>query len=287
MKKYPLIISLGILTPFIAFAQSADPFIGILKTGDSGNAVKELQLILKTDPAIYPEGITSGYYGSLTSAAVKRLQRRYQLPETGVFDEAIQEVVIPTRTRVDVSVVTPNGGESLDKSQTHEITWEAAIGPVVVDGRQIVGETSSSDSVRPFLVPFFPYVSIDLIKDSDSRYRYHIGSASLYAARYTWKIPADVPVATDYRVEVGVGGSVPCLYRAEAEGRTGVSVPCPAAFPYYSESDTSDAPFRITGNAPPPSEIISKLKLEVQRLEALIQSLQSQVRSLRALIDSL
>src|SRR3989344_2705642 len=168
IRRFSLFMVLGFLVPAGALAQSivasADPFPGILKAGDSGNAVKELQLILKTDPAIYPEGITSGYYGSLTAAAVKRLQRRYRLAETGVFDEATQEVVIPTKTRVDISVLTPNGNESWDKSDTHDVTWEVTIGPVVFDGRELIPQTSS-DSSRA-VAPFFPYASIDLLKDS-------------------------------------------------------------------------------------------------------------------------
>jgi len=292
MKRFSFLIFMGLLVPAGALAQSiidsgsADPFPGILKTGDSGNAVKELQLILKIDPAIYPEGITSGYYGSLTAAAVKRLQRRYRLAETGVFDEATQEVVIPTKTRVDISVLAPNGNESWDKSETHDVTWEVTIGPVVFDGRSLIPQTSSGDSTRA-VAPFFPYASIDLLKDSDTRFRYHIGSANLYNARYTWKIPADVAPANDYRIQIGVGGNVPCLYRAESEGKRGISFPCPAGLPFYSESDASDAPFKITGNAPPPVEVVAKLKIELAKIEAAINALANQIRTLRALIESL
>lgn len=290
MRAYlSFFILLAFLVPAGALAQSiagsADPFPGILKAGDSGNAVKELQLILKTDPAIYPEGIASGYYGSLTAAAVKRLQRRYRLAETGVFDEATQEVVIPTKTRVDITVIQPNGNESWDKSETHDVTWEVTIGPVVFDGRELIPQTSS-DSSRA-VAPFFPYASIDLLKDSDARFRYHIGSVNLYNARYTWKIPADVAPANDYRIQVGVGGNVPCLYRAESEGKRGISFPCPAGLPFYSEADASDAPFKITGNAPPPVEVVAKLKVELAKIEAAINALASQIRTLRALIESL
>jgi len=216
---------------------------------------------------------------------VKRLQRRYRLAETGVFDEATQEVVIPTKTRVDITVVAPNGNESWDKSETHDVTWEVTIGPVVFDGRELIPQTSS-DSSRA-VAPFFPYASIDLLKDSDARFRYHIGSANLYNARYTWKIPADVPPANDYRIQVGVGGNVPCLYRAESEGKRGISFPCPAGLPFYSEADASDSPFKITGNAPPPAEVIAKLKIELAKIEAAINALASQIRTLRALIESL
>ena len=41
----------------------------------SGKEVKELQQLLKQFPGIYPEGLITGYFGSLTEAAVQRLQK--------------------------------------------------------------------------------------------------------------------------------------------------------------------------------------------------------------------
>ena len=48
-----------------------------LGQGASGEDVRELQLCLKSDPAIYPEGLVTGYFGSLTKAAVTRFQEKY------------------------------------------------------------------------------------------------------------------------------------------------------------------------------------------------------------------
>ena len=80
---------------------------------------------------------------------------------------------------------------------------------------------------------------------------------------------------------------MPCLYRAESEGKRGISFPCPAGLPFYSESDASDAPFKITGNAPPPVEVVAKLKIELAKIEMAINALANQIRTLRALIESL
>jgi len=49
----------------------------------SGNDVKILQEILATDRDIYPEGLTTGYFGSLTEKAVKRFQKLANLEQTG------------------------------------------------------------------------------------------------------------------------------------------------------------------------------------------------------------
>ena len=48
---------------------------GILSQGARGPQVEDLQNILKSDPAIYPEGLTTGYYGPLTKRAVDKLNR--------------------------------------------------------------------------------------------------------------------------------------------------------------------------------------------------------------------
>jgi peptidoglycan hydrolase-like protein with peptidoglycan-binding domain len=44
-----------------------------------GVDVKKLQTILAKDKSIYPERITTGYFGPATKRAVKRFQDRYHL----------------------------------------------------------------------------------------------------------------------------------------------------------------------------------------------------------------
>ncbi|MEK7505035.1 MAG: PKD domain-containing protein [Patescibacteria group bacterium] len=54
------------------------PVVGPLSFGMRDNSqVLLLQRLLAKDPAIYPEGIVSGFYGPLTRAAVQRFQLRY------------------------------------------------------------------------------------------------------------------------------------------------------------------------------------------------------------------
>lgn len=45
-----------------------------MRIGSRGADVTELQTYLATDSSIYPQGLITGYFGSLTSAAVKRFQ---------------------------------------------------------------------------------------------------------------------------------------------------------------------------------------------------------------------
>ena len=57
--------------------------IGDLKEGMTGDQVTLLQTALAADPLIYPEGKITGYYGKLTSQAIKRLQKKQGLEVTG------------------------------------------------------------------------------------------------------------------------------------------------------------------------------------------------------------
>ena len=51
--------------------------------GLSNEDVKLLQEFLATDPDIYPEGLTTGYFGPLTERAVKRFQKAADIEQVG------------------------------------------------------------------------------------------------------------------------------------------------------------------------------------------------------------
>jgi PKD repeat protein len=60
------------------------PQIGrILYIGATGDDVMRLQQFLARDPSVYPEGQVTGYYGSLTEAAVGRWQAKYNIISSG------------------------------------------------------------------------------------------------------------------------------------------------------------------------------------------------------------
>lgn len=54
-----------------------------INPGDKGNDVAIIQALLAADPEIYPEGLITGHFGSLTKGAVKRLQARHGLETPG------------------------------------------------------------------------------------------------------------------------------------------------------------------------------------------------------------
>lgn len=272
-----LILASLLVSPILASAQ-------VLTPGTTSSSVLELQNILKSDPSIYPQGLATGFYGPATQAAIKRLQAKYGLPQTGIVDQATLQVIFPSN--VQIKVISPNGGESWDKSVNHQITWQVTVGPIVVNGQQLAPATSSSPNMMamPTIVPFFNNASIDLIRDSDSSFRYHIATANLYQTQLNWQIPANITNASDYRVQISVGGNVPCL---EGTYGRGTSCPMPMYYPQYSFSDNSDNVFTITGNSINNNNLKAQLNALIDQIQQQINNLQAQLQSLRNLVASL
>lgn len=70
-------------TQIQATAQAAAMLIAQLDKGASGENVTLLQILLAADPALYPEGRVTGFYGNLTAQAVMRFQEWHGLPKVG------------------------------------------------------------------------------------------------------------------------------------------------------------------------------------------------------------
>jgi peptidoglycan hydrolase-like protein with peptidoglycan-binding domain len=65
-----------------------------LSVGTSGTDVNRLQVFLANQgPTVYPEGKVSSYYGSLTSAAIKRWQYAHGIKVTGILDETTRKAM--------------------------------------------------------------------------------------------------------------------------------------------------------------------------------------------------
>ena len=63
---------------------SGCPLIGrILSLGSKGDDVTRLQQFLGRDTSVYPERMLTGYYGSLTEAAVRRWQVKFNIVSSG------------------------------------------------------------------------------------------------------------------------------------------------------------------------------------------------------------
>ncbi len=61
----------------------ADTLTRQLEIGSTGTDVSSVQTFLAKDVTLYPEGLVTGYFGSLTSAAVSRFQTRNGIDAVG------------------------------------------------------------------------------------------------------------------------------------------------------------------------------------------------------------
>lgn len=66
-------------------------FVRTWQKGDKDIEIEHLQEILSVDQVTYPEKYITGYFGSLTQAALRRFQTKHGLLETGVVDVATQK----------------------------------------------------------------------------------------------------------------------------------------------------------------------------------------------------
>ncbi len=79
-----LLAALAIAACTLLLARPAHALITTsLEPGSSGPAVIELQSFLARDSSVYPEGIISGYYGTLTTSAVERFQCQNEIVCSG------------------------------------------------------------------------------------------------------------------------------------------------------------------------------------------------------------
>jgi plastocyanin/peptidoglycan hydrolase-like protein with peptidoglycan-binding domain len=88
---------------------SACPNIGrTLRLGSSGTDVSRLQVYLAQDHSVYAAGTVSGYYGSLTQAAVQQWQAKYNIVSSGSPGTTGWGVVGP-RTAAAIALLCSTG----------------------------------------------------------------------------------------------------------------------------------------------------------------------------------
>jgi PKD repeat protein len=120
--------------------------------GSSGADVTRLQQFLAADPAVYPEGTISGYYGALTEAAVKRFQCKNKIVCDGTPDSTGYGVTGP-RTAAILSLQCPDGGGSGPASGFIKVTPTTGAPPLTVTAQATVN-TARSCSAATYTVDF-------------------------------------------------------------------------------------------------------------------------------------
>src|SRR4030043_768900 len=111
----------------------------------------------------------------MTKKAVERLQKKFNLQQTGNIDENTAKIIMPCPIDVQMTVVSPNGGEAWDKAQTHEITWK--LSKTVTGGPEPLSVPEISADY------FWPRGRIDLVRN-DGSFVKHIATVNLAYQSY-------------------------------------------------------------------------------------------------------
>lgn len=83
MSSVAAYIGISLLAFSIATPTYAQALTRELQLGMTGGDISTLQTFLATDTSIYPQGLITGYFGSLTKAAVARFQSRNGISAVG------------------------------------------------------------------------------------------------------------------------------------------------------------------------------------------------------------
>ena len=105
-----------------------------LSLGATGDDVTQLQAFLAADPSLYPEGKVTGYYGSLTVAAVRRFQAKYGISQVG----RVGPQTLAKLNEVMGGGMTPQAPASTGASQTDDAEKKAALQKQIEDMKALI-----------------------------------------------------------------------------------------------------------------------------------------------------
>ncbi|OGZ05876.1 MAG: hypothetical protein A2845_03675 [Candidatus Lloydbacteria bacterium RIFCSPHIGHO2_01_FULL_49_22] len=97
----------GVVLPFVPTVSETPLFVHDLSVGVRGGDVKQMQLLLIQD-GVLADGLSSGYFGTLTKEAVMKFQEKRGVPATGYVGPLTRGVLNTLgRGTLTVTVVTP------------------------------------------------------------------------------------------------------------------------------------------------------------------------------------
>jgi len=250
----------------------------VLSPGTRSEEIEAIQEILKEDPSVYPEGYATGYYGPLTTNAIKRLQNKFNLPQTGVIDSETIELIFP---HLKIKVLSPNGGESWNKNDIQTIKWTVVMPTTdeIAQKSKYFRPKASIDLFRRIRITTCPEVPTETEAAAcktveKSVFVKHIAIVSLFDMAYSWKISSSVENGNDYVIRISTGRNItPALLEKDD---TVVKQLWDIERNIYW--DESDGTFTITGTTPEPhtpylEEVIKILEEVVKELNRAIQLL--------------
>ena len=180
----------------LASAQTFSPITAQAGPGASGTNVRNIQTFLASNPSFYPEGLVTGYYGSLTQAAVQRFQAFYGIVSSGSPSSTGYGRVGPsTMAKMNALIA---GGVPSSSDTTAPYIWVNAVTPSI-NGVSISWTTneSTTDTLYYDVNPIrfnegdvngngFTVTSGQIANTSSGMSTSHIGSVANLSANTTY-----------------------------------------------------------------------------------------------------
>jgi hypothetical protein len=283
MKKIISALVLLVLAS-VSFGSVAKAQVAI---GSRSEEVKMIQEILKTDPSVYPQGLVTGYYGSLTQEAVKKLQRRCGLPETGVIDSATEKCIYPIDYKAKITY--PNGGEVLDRNTIYTARWEVTQPEVSIPERPLWTKASLDLFKRIKNCASCPVGSTDCGCATTSVFVRHIATVNLLDQAYSGRITNDIPNSKDYVIRITWGEDIVPIWYNE---KNNLALPSATDIwpiqPIPTNWDESDGTFEITGTITPfcPDCPICPTNPDLGKVITILQNMIIELQNAIALLKS-
>jgi len=278
-KSFILLVSI-LFVSMICLSFTVDAEVAI---GSRSDEVKAIQEILKEDSSIYPEGYVTGYYGPLTEKAIKKLQNKCGLPETGIIDDATEKCIYPINYKV--KVVSPNGGEIWDRNTIQTIKWDVTEPNVTIQSIKPIWPKASIDLFKR-VAPVCPTCPTEAqcapCPTEQSVFVKHIATVNLFDKSYSWKLKTNISNSKDYVIRISIGQNITPLWRSDKnqENISATSEIWPNSVPSSLINwDESDKVFEIAGEIKPECPTCSAC--DTQKIENVISILQNMIAELQ------
>ncbi len=188
-----------------------------LKYKDRGEDVKNLQEMLKNDPAVYPEGLVTGYFGPLTNQAVIRFQEKYAQDILAPWKLTRGTGFVGSTTRqklnslyvliVDVSKELKTYSESL-KSNNQRIKQEILSKIKIKASTDVLGVISSQTKIKNEFSKVINGIVLDISLEESEEVLKILGVKSVYPNYEVQAVLMDsIPlIHADYSWNLGYTG---------------------------------------------------------------------------------
>lgn len=141
--------------------QTTSDLLSTLSEGSKGDKVKTLQALLAADPEIYPEGLITGFYGSLTAKAVRQFQKKNGIAQVGFVGPKTLEKLNELLKKNPISL---EDDEEEEEDDDDDDKSGKKLGIVMSDGKRLCaivppghliapGWLKKQNGVRPIVPP--------------------------------------------------------------------------------------------------------------------------------------